>query len=270
MAREEKQWQVWCPQLSAGAPRCAELYAEPSAPLQPARRHWGSRKNNFLPIIIFPIMSQIRKKPLAESNDGNNFVSRTKLDTILVFPWGLRKRSRADRYQQQRSTKCTCRLQENKSLFHAQWALLARCKQSGARQRQHKVSIQLCLLWSEARYAWAGSHHTWSKGWLKQRISPSTSTPVGGSARASAHPGAGPKAAGRWRENWPRDMRGNALLLLPTSSRICGWKVCPYSSAVLEPFFLVCTLLSHFRNHKGRKQKQLILNVKMLFLHCSS
>lgn len=143
MAREEKQWQVWCPQLSAGAPRCAEPYVEPSAPLQPAQWHWGSRKHNFLPIIIFPIMSQIRKKPLAESNDGSNFVSRTKLDTILVLPWGLRKQSCADRYQQQRSTKCTCRLQENRSLFHAQQALLARRKQSGARQWQHKASVQL-------------------------------------------------------------------------------------------------------------------------------
>lgn len=143
MAREEKQQQVWCPRVSAGAPRCAELYAEPSAPLQPAQRHRGRRKHNFLLIIIFPIMSQIREKPLVESNDGNNFVSRTKLVTISVFPWGLRKRSRADRYQQQRSTKCTCRLQENRSLFHAQRALSARCKQSGARQRQNKASVQL-------------------------------------------------------------------------------------------------------------------------------
>lgn len=114
-----------------------------------------SRKHNFLPfIIIFPVMSQIREKPLVETNEEKSFVSLTKLDTDLVSPRAYGRE--AVLIATSRSTRQSALVAFRKIRAYSPFcrALSAGCKQYGERQlTEQSVRTPLCLLRSVARDA---------------------------------------------------------------------------------------------------------------------
>lgn len=67
-------------------PRGQDLDVQPSTPNSTGAAEKQTNKQNFFQFIIFPVMSQIREKPLVESNEEKTFgsVSLTEPDRVLV------------------------------------------------------------------------------------------------------------------------------------------------------------------------------------------
>lgn len=200
--------------------RCWQLDVQFSAPLKPAQQHRGSRKHNFLQIIvIFPVTGQ--RNTLGREQRREELCFPSKAWCSFGSPQGLRKGRCADSYQQ-----------KHKALLSpaGKYELIPRSAEpprldannmvssSGRTKRTH--TSLFTVLCGETRTS--SEVHIWSKEWPKQVIS--SGVPAGGPAGVSLHPGVDPKqnsparakAAGRLEGKLGKGPRGKSALLLPT------------------------------------------------------